>query len=479
MRDPRRSTSERTSAVAAAAVLVLAWGVNPGAQTAAPGAENAASAAASPQTGVQVTTPPPRPSAPPAVGLSGQLASWLQLRGEFRGRLEGFDGGAFKPDNSDAYMLDRFRVNATVAASKTAKFVVQVQDARTFDKTTAGSTAPFRDTIDLRMAYGEFGGARNMVRAGRQELAFGEQRLIGHLNWVNAARSFDGVRATIARKGFKFDAFATSVVAIQPESFDKSGYGNRLYGVYGSAPAVLPNAMVEPYLFWRKSEGLTLETGGLGDVRQATIGTRVVGKLPAAFDYGVEMAAQTGSVSTDDLRAWAGHWVAGRTFTAARGTPRPFLEFNYASGDRDPKDGVRGTFDQLYPTGHDKLGLADQVGWRNVDHLRGGLEVKPHAQWALNGSYHSFWLASATDALYAANGVAVARSIAGTAGRHVGQELDAQAVYTYSTQLQIAGGYARMLPGEFLKNTTPGASYGLSYVMVTYVFLDDRPVGRR
>ena len=77
---------------------------------------------------------------------------------------------------------------------------------------------PFRDTLDLRMAYGEFGGARNMVRVGRQELAFGEQRLIGHLNWVNNARSFDGVRATIARTPFKFDVFATSVVTIQPDA---------------------------------------------------------------------------------------------------------------------------------------------------------------------------------------------------------------------------------------------------------------------
>ena len=97
---------------------------------------------------------------------------------------------------------------------------------------------------------------------------------------------------------------------------------------------------------------------------------------------------------------------------------------------------------------------------------------------ALNGGYHCSG-SRKTDALYGANGVAVARSIAGTAGRYVGQELDAQAVYTYSSQLQIAAGYARMLPGEFLENTTPGKSYGLSYVMVTYVFLGDRPIGRR
>jgi hypothetical protein len=412
---------------------------------------------------------------PSQTALTGQFADWLQIRGEYRGRLEGFTGGAFKPDNGDGYMLDRFRINATVAPSKVAKFVVQVQDARAFDKDAGGLAVPFRDTLDLRLAYGEFGGARNMVRAGRQELVFGEQRLLGHLNWVNDARSFDGVRATVTRKPFKFDAFATSVVTIQPDAFDKSGGGNALYGFYGSSTTFIPKAAVEPYVFWRKSEGVTLETGGLGDIHQTTIGTRVAGKLPRDFDYGVEMAAQTGSVSTDELRAWAGHWVTGKTFTTMPAKPRPFLEFNYASGDHDPKDGVRGTFDQLYPTGHDKLGLADQVGWKNVDHVRGGVELKPKPQWALSGSYHSFWLASATDALYAASGAAVARSATGTAGRHVGQELDAQATYTYSPQLQIAGGYAHVLPGEFLKNTTPGESYGLSYLMVTYVFIGERP----
>jgi hypothetical protein len=445
---------------------------------AAPAAQQPAQTGA-PQESVAGQPPAPRPATPAPLGPSGRINKWLSLRGEFRGRLEGFSGGAYQPDNSDRYLLDRFRLNVTATASPVARFVVQLHDARAFDKTTGGTAVPFRDTLDLRMAYGEFGGGRNMVRAGRQELAFGEQRLIGHLNWVNNARSFDGARATITRKPFTFDVFAASVVTIRPEAFDKSGNGNRLYGFYGSTTKAIPKATVEPYLFYRQSKGLTLETGGLGNIKQATIGTRVAGRLPRDFDYGLEMAAQTGSVATDDVRAWAGHWVAGKTFTSAPAKPRSFVEFNYASGDRDPKDGIRGTFDQLYPTGHDKLGLADQVGWKNVDHLRAGIELKPKAQWALSGSYHAFWLASATDALYAANGAAVARSAAGTAGRFVGRELDAQAVYTYSPQLQIAGGYARLLPGGFLENTTRGESYQSTYLMVTYVFVGDRPAAPR
>jgi hypothetical protein len=410
---------------------------------------------------------------PAPLAIDGQLTPWLQVRGEFRARVEGFSGGGFA-DNSDAYWMDRFRLNATVNPTSSMKFVVQVQDARAFDKTTGSRAVPLRNTLDLRMAYGEFG-STNTLRIGRQELVFGEQRLIGHVSWLNTARTFDGARVTLKRTGLQLDAFAASVVTIQPDLFDKSGDGNGLYGAYLSATTIVPKQTLEPYFFWRQSRGIAAELGGVADLHQATIGVRMAGKLPSAFDYSTETAAQTGSVGTDRVRAWASHWLVGKTLTGVAALPRFFGEYNYASGDANRTDGTRGTFDQLYPTGHDKYGLADQVGWRNIHHARAGVELKPSAKWGVNGGYHSWWLASATDALYSAGGAAVARSAAGTAGRHVGQEVDIQAAYNYSPQLQIGAGYAYLIPGEFLTNTTPGHAYSYPYVMATYVFLGEQP----
>jgi hypothetical protein len=420
----------------------------------------------------------PQPSAPVPLGVNGQVASWLQVRGEFRARIEAFSGGGFA-DSDDAYWMDRFRLTATARPNESVAFVVQAQDARAFDKTTGSQNVPLRDTLDLRLAYGEFG-STNVLRVGRQELAFGEQRLLGHVSWLNTARSFDGARYTLKRKALQLDAFAASVVTIRPDAFDKSGNGNALFGLYGSAGTLIPKHVIEPYFFWRQSRGLTAEHGGVADLRQATTGVRLLGKLPSAFDWGTEMAVQTGSVGADDVMAWAGHWTLGKTLNDLTGKPRLFAEFNHASGDGNPTDGTRGTFDQLYPTPHDKYGLADQVGWRNINHARGGVEIKPAPKWQVNGSYHSWWLASATDAFYSAGGAAVARSITGSAGRHVGQELDAQMAYAYSPQLQIAAGYAYLIPGQFLERTTPGHSYQYPFVMITYVFLGEQPaIGRR
>jgi hypothetical protein len=45
---------------------------------------------------------------------------------------------------------------------------------------------------------------------------------------------------------------------------------------------------------------------------------------------------------------------------------------------------------------------------------------------------------------------------------------------TLSPQVKVAGGYAHIFPGAFLKQATPGHAYSAPYVMVTYVFLAEK-----
>ena len=409
----------------------------------------------------------------PSDELNKKMPHWLRFSAEFRARMEGFTGGGFKKDTDDLYYLNRFRINLKIQPVDWLKFVVQGQDARVFGKNQSPPAPPFQNTMNLRLGFVELGDAEKKtlgVRVGRQELAFGDERLVGNANWLNTARSFDAVRATFRHNGYRLDAFASSVVNLREGRFNKSVAGNNLYGLYGGLEKLVPKATVEPYFFWRRAPNLPTKAGTRGMLRFATIGFRWVGKLPTNFDYGTEIAGQTGSLGTDSVGAWAGHWVLGYTLARARFKPRIIAEYNYASGDKDPTDGKRGTFDQLYPTGHDKYGLADQVGWKNINHLRGGMEFKPRAKWLLMGKYNSWWLASPGDALYSASGAVVARVVDGSAGRYVGQEWDFQAVYAASKQIQIGGGYAYLIPGTFLKKTTPGEAYSFPYLSFNYVF---------
>ncbi len=260
------------------------------------------------------------PVKPPVLNRANELLpSWFRVRGEFRERMEGFDGLGFNSTREDLYWLSRFRVNATVTASKSLSFQAQVQDARVAKKTVGPTGTPFKAPFDLRTAFADVGAATGPVtiRAGRQELVYGEQRLVGHVSWLNAARTFDGVKATFRTKAFSADVFATSVVRILDGEFDKSGNGNRFAGVYGTTTKLIPQASVEPYVLFKRDVSLRAEAGGLGTLNETTAGVRIAGKLPARFDYGVEMALQRGSLGTDDDQR------VGQPLAAARDVPRP------------------------------------------------------------------------------------------------------------------------------------------------------------
>jgi hypothetical protein len=433
-----------------------------------------------PQAAVAAAQPAPPAIAPrkaPAINrVNESLPKWLTLRAEFRERVEGFENLGFTEGRDDAFALTRVRFNVTAVANKHLSFQVNLHDARLSGKQVGPTAAPFRGPFDLRTGFTDIGStaSRVTVRVGRQELAFGEQRLIGHLAWVNTGRAFDAARATLrSKKAGQVDVFAASLVRNLPDSFDKSGNGNRLFGAYASTPKLIPLAAVEPFVFVRRDENLRSEAGTLGTILQTTVGTRVAGRLPARLDYGVEMALQRGSLAADSISAWAGHWQV-RESLPGRLAVKLTSEYNFASGDANATDGTRATFDQLYPTGHDKLGLGDQVGWKNVHHIREGFEVSPFKATPISLNYHSWWLASTTDGLYGANGALLARVAGGAASSHVGHEIDVQVSRAVTPQLQVTGGYAHMFTGAFLRQATPGASYSTPYVMATYVLLADK-----
>ena len=178
---------------------------------------------------------------------------------------------------------------------------------------------------------------------------------MGHTSWNNAARTFDAVRATIRRPRYRVDAFASSVVIVRDGEFNRPVTGNNFHGIYASSDKLVPRSTVDAYLLWRVAPGL-----GLQDPRHA-----LDGQARRGFDYGIEMAVQAG-----DVRALGGPLAGRLHHPRAAVKPRLIAEYNYASGDNDPGDGRRGTFDSLYPTPHDKYGMTDQVGWRNIHHLR-------------------------------------------------------------------------------------------------------------
>jgi hypothetical protein len=133
-------------------------------------------------------------------------------------------------------------------------------------------------------------------------------------------------------------------------------------------------------------------------------------------------------------------------------------------------DGVRGTYDQLYPTNFDKYGIVDQIGFRNMHNARVGVTQKPHAKVTVDVDYNSYWLAHRRDGLYNAAGALVARMPGGAPGSHVAQEANVLVSYAVRNGLTLGAGYGRWFPGVFWKAATPGAPQGFTYTQLSYRF---------
>jgi hypothetical protein len=358
-----------------------------------------------------------------------------------------------------------------VQATKWLKFSFQAEDARVFGQNTLPAPASQKDAMDLRVGYMQIGTEEGPVtlRAGRQGLDFGDGRLLADPNWSNVGITFDAARLTLRHDLLKVDLFSGASVKINQTDFDTDTPGEHFDGAYGSLGGLIPGATVEPYVFWRMEHNQKNEEGKLGDVDEKTAGFRWAGKLPAGFDYTSEIAGQTGSWAGDIIGAWMGHWVLGHTLADTRHKPRFFAEYNRASGDAGPKDGHRGTFDPLFPSSHDKYGLTDLFGSSNIVYVRPGFQYTVLSRLTLSTAYNDLWLENAHDGLYI-SGKSFARSVNGTAGTHIGQEADIQALWTVSRVTQFNIGYGRLFPGAFLVHTTTGMPYNLLFLNLAQRF---------
>jgi len=464
---------------------LLEWGTSPAVAPAAPAVSGTVPPAAAPPappaaaaTLVAAAMPvaPVAPAAKPEVRkpvltglerLSDDWPAWWKVSVQYRGRAEGTDGLAAVKGRDDGYYLNRVRLDSTVVVNPSLRIFAQAQDAQTLGYDLAAQPTSMVNTFDLRQAYFDLQSPTKSgigVRVGRQELAYGEQRLIGIGEWNNTARTFDAAKGSVFGARGRLDVFAASVVRIEQGRIDRHKTDERLFGAVASLTARAIKGVVEPYIFVKDSDLVTGERGGTGAGRLYATGLRVAGALPHRVDFAAETVLERGTAVTDPIAAWAGHYAMGWTISTSRRKPRVFGEFNLASGDEASQDGRRGTFDQLYPTNHAKYGMVDQVGWRNMRDVMGGFEIMPTTKWKVTSTVHQLWLATTRDGLYNAGGVRTVLNRAATSA-DIGTELGMATTYAFSKELSFGAGVGYLFAGDFLAQSTNAPSLWAPYVM--------------
>jgi hypothetical protein len=383
------------------------------------------------------------------------MPTWLSVSGEVRTRLESRSGLGYRSDVSDSYGLVRTRINVDLRPVRLVRVSLQGQDARAPGMTGTASGV-FRDPFDVRQAFVRVAApeaAPIAIIVGRQLLSFADQRLIGALDWTNTSRAFDAAKMELRTRWADLDLWAASVVKNDPErTFNRSDVDDGFHGAYARIRTGTDRLVLEPFAFWRAYAAAGPAPAG----DRYSAGVRVVGHV-RRLETALVVVEQWGERGTDDIAARAVLASAAYPF-AAPWSPRLYAEYNYASGDGTPGDGTLESFDDMYPTAHLYYGYNDMVGLRNLHNVRVGASVVPWRRLNLALDVHTFRLATPSDHLYNAAGVATVMVPSGGAvDSGVGTEVDASFTLPVAQTLTLSGGVGRLFAGPFLEAHSPGA----------------------
>ena len=409
----------------------------------------------------------------PAKDMDSHLPRWINFEAEERFRFEGYQNRNFHEGSDDSYLLNRFRFQADLRLASWFKVVSQVQDARPFlENPPIGP--PNENRWDIKLAYAEFGNPDKSwisARVGRQVINY-NNTLIANSEWRNQARSYDAVITNLQRGRYHLGIFAASVVMPLASGISHHQEGDNIYGLYGRIENAIPNSSLEPFLLCRVQPSVPIEvsaSSGTGKQDMKVYGLRMKGRVRTNLDYSAEVAGEFGSDGHDPIRAWAMTGGAAYEFRSVPARPRAFAQYDFASGNSNPIDGVHRTFDTIYPTAHDRFGMLDLFGWQNIRSWRAGATVNPHRRWTVTAQYLDFWLASTNDAVYNISGGIIAyNSGASHSSAYLGREADVYTWYELNSHVNIGAGYGHFGTGAVLAGLATAHEYSGPYVAINF-----------
>jgi hypothetical protein len=425
------------------------------------------------------TAPYDLPDFAPMSLLNERLPSWISFGLEERFRYEGYRNGSFKLHNNDSYILLRSRLLMKLKPTAWLQIVTQLQDSRPFMQKPPWGP-PNLNAWDLKLAYVQIGDPEThwiSLRVGRQLINY-NNTIIADSQWRNQGRSYDAVVANMHYSRYRLGLFAASAVVPLAQGISHHQAGNNIYGAYGRIDRIVPQSTLEPFVLWRLQPSVAIETTAnpkTAKQNEWAWGVRFKGLVLKSLDYSAQYIVERGNNGPNAIRAFGTTGGLGYRFQQVWWKPRVFWQYDYASGDRNPKDNVHGTFDTMYPTAHDRFGIADLFGWQNIISQRLGLTIEPRHRWTITGQYLNLYLASSTDALYNSSGAAMVQDTTGKSGTHIGQEYDAYTWYELNRHINVGMGVGHLQSGEFLQKTTRAPNYNYPYFAINF---KDNPSGK-
>lgn len=390
--------------------------------------------------------------------ISGDFYN-LKFTGQVRLRPTFTDNYDFNADikDTDLFNTQRARLGIEGIFYKNYHVVIQFQDSRIWGETPNSEN----HNLDLYQGFYQIDRLFNSnitLRMGRQELIYGDKRLVGNSDWSSKGRSFDAFKLSWepAIDKFKLDMWVSQT---KREKVDEKIVKDIFWGAY-STLSYIKQTDIDLYFLSK-----IIDIYEKSDLEKGKIfcpGLRIKGLIFNNLDYSLEGAFQFGEEKEIKRLAFAFAGVLKYNFYTFL-KPSILVEYDIASGDDDFDDDTNSEFDNFYGANHSYYGYIDFLSWINMQdiHFKGSITFPRGLSIELD--YHALFLLKEGGKWYDSGQKILDYKDISTitdeneikkikeAGKFLGNEFDLTFNYLFNKNFKVATGASLFLPQSAAK----------------------------
>jgi hypothetical protein len=387
--------------------------------------------------------------------------TYISFGGELREQYQYFHNlnfGDVPPSTKEisvGQLWHRIMLHGNVEIGAKARIFVQLNSTFRFFNPNPVTPEIDENQLSLHQAFIDYKlGKRFLLRAGRQEMGYGNNRILTFREGPNTRLTFDAVVLKYTNQKRKIDLLAVTPVVSKQFLFDDQSFKEKVFGIYGTEYFVPKKLLMDYYVLNFKSN-IRKYNFVSGKENRQIFGLRFFSQNPI-FNYELESTYQTGTFNNSKIRAYA--FSADASYVINKKNNFIFgIGGNYISGDKNKTDNTLNTYNLIFSK--PSYGLAAPIGSSNIVNVNPYIKINPVKKLNVYAGVYFINRQSNQDGTYSPGMAQVRPTPANlfTSGKkEIGTQFAIETGYNVTQHFFFAVDAAYLKAGNYVKETGKG-----------------------
>ncbi|PQJ09131.1 hypothetical protein CJD36_020260 [Flavipsychrobacter stenotrophus] len=396
----------------------------------------------------------------------------ISFGGDFREQLQYYKNSNFgdaKSSHTNTFQLwHRLMIHSNLELGKKTRLFAQLGSTFRFFNPDPLTPEIDENRLSLHQAFIDYNYNKNwLFRIGRQEVTYGNNRVVTFREGPNTRQTFDAAIAKYHTEKRRLDILVMSPVISEPGLFDDKSSGEVIIGVYGTEVARKNLPGLDYYILSYTGNRRKYNFTPGNEVRQI-YGFRIFSKNKS-FNYEFEGTYQSGKFN--NLRINAYSISADLNYALVTKKLTLGVAANYASGDKNKNDKELNTYNFLFSK--PQYGLAAPIGATNIANINPYVTVTPFKEVHIDAGAFFMWRQSAQDGTYSPLAKEVRPGPAllfSSTNKRIGTLLNLESTFVITKNFSFGVDDAYFIAGNYPKGTGKGKDIFYSALKATIKF---------